>query len=356
MEFGLSLLPDTGPGEHSGAEYYAAVLDIAQLADRLGLHYVKMTEHYLQPYGGYCPSPLTFLASVATATSRIRLMTGGIQASFHHPVQLAAQAAQVDAISGGRLDVGFARAFLPYEFETFGVDIDSSTERFRATVRAVMRLWTQEEVTEKTDFFSYDGATSYPRPTQSPHPPVWAAALLTRSSFEWIGDSGINLLISSPPRTDDIAQTCAFIDLYRERFAAATAGTGRKPKVAVSVPLLLAESDREAREQGRAHLRRHWDRFSEAATSWENRESPAYAGYQKAVREKFGNGVGDAELESAAIFGDPESVLRKVQALREALDPDVLLWQVDFGQQPLPIMQRTLNLFAEHVMPRVTSD
>jgi alkanesulfonate monooxygenase SsuD/methylene tetrahydromethanopterin reductase-like flavin-dependent oxidoreductase (luciferase family) len=293
---------------------------------------------------------------VATATGRIRLMTGGVQASFHHPVQLAAQAAQVDAISNGRLDVGFARAFLPYEFETFGIDMDTSADRFRATVEAVLRLWTEENVTEKTDFFSYSGATSYPRPTQTPHPPVWAAALLTRSSFEWIGDTGLNLLVASPPRADDVERTRELIDLYRQRFDAATAGTGRTSKVAVSVPLLLAGSDAEARALGRQYLRRHWDRFSEAAASWRNRESPAYAGYQEAVSKKFGNGVGDAELESAAVFGDPRSAVRKVLAIREALNPDVLLWQVDFGQQPLAEMRRTLTLFADQVMPRVSSD
>lgn len=352
MEFGLSLLPDTGPQERSAQEYYANLLEVCRQADRLGYEYVKMTEHYLRPYGGYCPSPLAFLTAVSAVTRRIRLMTGGIQASFHHPVQLAAQTAQADAISGGRLEVGFARAFLPYEFEAFGVDLDSSPERFRHTVRAVLRLWTEPGVSEDTPYFSYQDATSYPPPAQRPHPPVWAAALLTRSSFEWIGDMGINLLISSPPRPDDMAETRGLMDLYRRRFAAAT-GDGRRAKVAVSVPLLLAESDQDAREEGRTLLRRHWDRFSEAATSWRNRTSPAYEGYQAAVTKKYGTGVSDAELESAAVFGSPDTALEKIRAVSEALRPDVLLWQIDFGQQPLKSMERTLALFAEQVRPRL---
>ena len=107
-----------------------------------------MTEHYLKPYGGYSPSPLMFLAAAAAQTKSIRLMTGGIQASFHHPIQLAAEAAQLDAISNGRLELGFARAFLPYEFEAFGIDLDSSKARFQQTIDATVRLLAEESVSE----------------------------------------------------------------------------------------------------------------------------------------------------------------------------------------------------------------
>jgi alkanesulfonate monooxygenase SsuD/methylene tetrahydromethanopterin reductase-like flavin-dependent oxidoreductase (luciferase family) len=355
MEFGLSLLPDTGPDERSAQEYYENVLTVSRLADQTGLEYIKMTEHYLQPYGGYCPAPLIFLSAVAGVTSRIRLMTGGIQASFHHPVQLAAQTAQLDALSKGRLDVGFARAFLPYEFEAFGIDIDTSTERFRATVQAVLRLWAGQKTSEDNAFFRYTDATSYPRPTQQPHPPVWGAALLTKSSFEWLGDMGLNLLIATPPRPDDMARARELIECYRERFGASARGAGRRPKVAVSVPLLLAESDDEARDSGRELLRRHWERFSEAAAVWQNRTSSAYEGYQAAVRKKFGSTVSDTELEGTAVFGSPENAVRKVRAIREALTPDVILWQVDFGQQPLKTMERTVRLFAEEVRPRLSA-
>ncbi|KIZ16619.1 LLM class flavin-dependent oxidoreductase [Streptomyces natalensis] len=354
MEFGVSLLPDTGPEERSGRDYYADLLAVSRLADQLGLDYVKMTEHYLRPYGGYCPSPLIFLSAVASVTNRIRLMTGGIQASFHHPIQLAAQTSQLDAISDGRLDVGFARAFLPYEFEAFGVDLDSSTERFRETVRAVLRLWTEQKVSEDNPFFRYTDVTSFPAPTQEPHPPTWAAALFTKSSFEWIGDMGINLLMSAPPRREDMAHTQKMINHYRDHFARAVGSTTeRHSKVAISIPLLIAESDDEAGRLGRRLLRKHWARFSEAAASWHNVSSPAYQGYQEAVQKKYGNDVSDTELDSTAFFGSPESVVDKVREVRKTLAPDVILWQVDFGQQPLKVMERTLKLFADQVRPHL---
>src|SRR5262245_19626567 len=129
MRHGISLLPDCRPERRSATGYYEDVLAIARLADEAGMHYVKMTDHYLGNYGGYSPSPLTFLAAVAAQTSQIRLMTGCVLPAFHHPIQLAAHAAMVDVLSHGRLDVGFARAWLPYEFAALGVSMDTSRDR-----------------------------------------------------------------------------------------------------------------------------------------------------------------------------------------------------------------------------------
>ncbi len=101
MFHGLSLLPDCVPETKAPHDYFRDVLLLSRLADQGGMSHVKMTEHYLGGYGGYCPSPLAFLSAVAAATSRIRLMTGCVLPVFHHPIRLASEAAMVDAISGG---------------------------------------------------------------------------------------------------------------------------------------------------------------------------------------------------------------------------------------------------------------
>lgn len=352
MKFGLSLLPDSAPSELSARDYYAHLQKVSILAEEIGFDYIKMTEHYFQPYGGYCPSPMMFLAAVGAVTDRIRLMTGGIQASFHHPLQLAAEAAELDALTNGRAEIGFARAFLPYEFEAFGVDLDSSTERFRQTVLAVVDLWAEKEASARTPYFSYTDIASLPRPTQEPHPPVWVAALTTPESFAWIGEQGFNLLMAHPPRRNDVGRTRELVEVYREHFRNSSRTRGRQPQVAMSVPLLISESDEEARKLGEEHLIRHWARFADAARSWSDVSSPAYAGYQKVVTEKFGSGIGPGDRDYAA-FGSPDAVLDRIDALHRDLPVDVQLWQVDFGQQSLELMEQSLNLFAERVLPRL---
>jgi alkanesulfonate monooxygenase SsuD/methylene tetrahydromethanopterin reductase-like flavin-dependent oxidoreductase (luciferase family) len=76
----------------------------------------------------------------------------------------------VDAISGGRFEIGFARAYMPYEFAAFGVPIDESRKRFTATIDAVLCLWRETDVTIEAPFFTLCQATSLPRPPQIPHP------------------------------------------------------------------------------------------------------------------------------------------------------------------------------------------
>jgi alkanesulfonate monooxygenase SsuD/methylene tetrahydromethanopterin reductase-like flavin-dependent oxidoreductase (luciferase family) len=348
-EFGISLLPDASPDELPPATYFANALAVASLTEELGLEYVKMTEHYMRPYGGFCPDPLAYLSAVAATTRNVRLMTGGIQASFHHPVEIAAKTAQLDALSGGRLEVGFARAFLPYEFDTFGIDMDGSHERFRETVQAVVRLWSEPNVSEDGKFFRYDGVTSFPPPTQHPHPPVWGAALLTRSSFEWLGDSGFNLLIASAPSREKVTQLREMIDVYRERFQAAPGNAGRRPRVAISIALFLAESDAVAQEEGIPALRRHWEAFSDASQSWQDRKSSSYEGYREALTEKHSTST--PEDAGLAVIGSPSTAARQVREICAELTPDIVLWQVDFGHLPLAPMQRSLQLFASQVRP-----
>src|SRR5262249_53057864 len=143
--------------------------------------------------------------------------TGGILPVFHHPIRLAAEAAMIDAISGGRLDVGFARGYMPYEFNAFGIPLNESRLRVTATVDTVIRLSTEEGGTACTPYFWFEDASILRRTASQPHPPVWVAAVATPESFTWIGQRGFNLLMTSFGLSIDQAR--AVIGLYRETFA-----------------------------------------------------------------------------------------------------------------------------------------
>src|SRR5213075_1647705 len=110
--------------------YFREALDLAEEADRLGYSHVRIVEHYFHHYGGYSPNPIVFLAAAAQRTRTARLITGAVLPVFNHPLKLAGEIGMLDAISGGRLEVGFARAFLPHEFRRFGRDMDESRARF----------------------------------------------------------------------------------------------------------------------------------------------------------------------------------------------------------------------------------
>ncbi|MEU1146616.1 LLM class flavin-dependent oxidoreductase [Streptomyces sp. NPDC005863] len=354
LEHGLSFLPDA---EHHGLpapEYFRTLLDLSRYADEAGLSHVKITEHYLRAYGGYCPSPLAFLAGVAAVTSRVRLMTGCVLPVFHHPLQLASEAAMVDALSDGRLDVGFARAYLPYEFEAFEVPMDGSRERFVATVDAVRRLWTEEKVTVDTPFFRFAEATALPRPVQVPHPPTWIAAVRSRSSFAWAGEQGHGLLVT--PALTPLEEMADHIAVYRESFEqAGHGGGGERSRVLASLPLYVGVDDREAfatADPLLAHYLRVWAESTDAWTSTVSSDYRGYTGMSRAIRAMTPESF---RTLGGAVVGGPRRVTDRVAQIAEILGVDGFLWQVDFGAVGGVVARASVERLCADVLPELAS-
>src|SRR5215469_5433926 len=194
LEFGMQFFPDIGPELKSAAEYFDESLRLVDFCDPYGWGHVRTVEHYFHPYGGYSPNPIVFLAAAAQRTRRARLVTGAVLPVFNHPLKLAGEIAMLDAISGGRLDVGFARAFLPHEFRRFGRSPDESVARYREGMEQVELLLTQENVTHRGRFHAIENTTSLPRPTQKPRPKFYIAAQNTPDSFVFAGRVGHSVM------------------------------------------------------------------------------------------------------------------------------------------------------------------
>jgi alkanesulfonate monooxygenase SsuD/methylene tetrahydromethanopterin reductase-like flavin-dependent oxidoreductase (luciferase family) len=136
---------------------YGFALEMAEEAERLGADSVWLSEHHLFE-DGYLPQPLTMAAAVAARTRRVRIGTAVLIAGVRHPVHIAEEAAVVDAISGGRLDLGLGAGYRVPEFELFGADFGSRYLAVDNSVRAIRQMWARGELT--------------PPPTQE-RMPIW---------------------------------------------------------------------------------------------------------------------------------------------------------------------------------------
>ena len=190
MRFGVTFFPDVTPDVKSAQQYYAETFELVDFAADLGFVHAKIIEHYFSPYGGYSPDPLQFLAAVSQRQSEMRLMTGAVIPAFSNPLQLAARIALLDSMSGGRVDVGFARAFLPHEFDAFGVSMDDSRALYEESIEAIRRLLTEDEVAFDGQFHKFEKSSACPspcnsrtRPSTSRHsaPPIRSSTLVSRA-------------------------------------------------------------------------------------------------------------------------------------------------------------------------------
>jgi alkanesulfonate monooxygenase SsuD/methylene tetrahydromethanopterin reductase-like flavin-dependent oxidoreductase (luciferase family) len=127
-------------------ELYGAFPELCEEVERVGLDSIWLTEHHGFD-DDYLPSPLTLLAAAAARTSRVRLGTGIVVAPLHAPAELAEQAAVLDLVSGGRLDLGIGAGYRPPEFELYGADMRSRYSVNDARAKQIRELWASGRVT-----------------------------------------------------------------------------------------------------------------------------------------------------------------------------------------------------------------
>jgi len=241
---------------------YTDQLAVARTAEQLGYSAFFRSDHYLAMSGDGLPGPtdawLT-LAGIARETSTIRLGTLVTSATFRYPGPLAIQVAQVDEMSGGRVEFGLGAGWFEAEHQAYAIPFPPLRERFdrlEEQLRIITGLWT----TPAGETFSFEGehyrvvdSPALPKPAQSPRPPII------------VGGQGAK-------RTPALA--AAFADEFNipfvriealkeqyERVAAAVAAAGRAPEsMLYSAAFVLCAGRDEAQIARRADaIRREVD-------------------------------------------------------------------------------------------------
>jgi F420-dependent oxidoreductase-like protein len=160
---------------------YDQQLRMAQAAEAAGFDAFFRSDHFLTMGGDGLPGPtdawLT-LAGIARETERIRLGTLVTSGTFRLPGLLAVEVAQVDAMSGGRVEIGLGAGWYDAEHEAYGVPFPPLAERFERLEEqfAILTgLW-DTPVGERFDFdgrhYQLKNSPALPKPVQHPHPPL----------------------------------------------------------------------------------------------------------------------------------------------------------------------------------------
>ncbi|MFC4908403.1 LLM class flavin-dependent oxidoreductase [Actinomadura gamaensis] len=352
MKFGVNFFPTVGPEDKHPADHFAESLDLAEQVDRLGFDHIKTVQHYFFRYGGYSPDPVTFLAAAAARTRRADLVTGAVIPAFTHPVKLAGQLAMLDNISRGRLRVGFGRAFLPDEFDAFGVALDDSRALFDERVEAIRRLWSEEDLVWEGRFDRFGPVTLLPRPYQRPHPPILVTSAISPESAQAAGRNGYGLMLvpSILPR-ERLQETIAG---YREAWTAAGHPEGAET-IHLSYGSYVAENSSEAYEKGKAYSERTNATLVEAVSAWSTARSEAYRGYEKIVERVAKSDFDRSLKENKSLVGSPDEIVDRLREIRTWFGDVTLSLQVISGAPPYEESLRTVTLFAEKIIPALST-
>jgi len=168
----------------------AGAVALAVHAEELGFESLWAVEHVVVPTGyaspypyssdgrmpgsedSPIPDPLVWLAYVAGATTRIRLATGILILPQRNPLILAKEVATLDAMSGGRVELGIGVGWLREEFDALGVPFDARGARTDEYIDVLRRLWREPATAYEGQFGRFDEVKSYPKPAQTAGPRI----------------------------------------------------------------------------------------------------------------------------------------------------------------------------------------
>lgn len=223
---------------------FAPVVELARRADEAGVDQVSLTDHVVMgenlgkyPYGRF-PSgldfpwfePLTVLAAIAGATTRIRLSTGVLIAPLRPAVLLAKQLATLDVMSRGRVSIGLGLGWQKEEYDAAGVPWEGRYTRLEEQIRVCKLLWSEAPASFKGSTVNFERIHAWPRPVQKGGVPVWLGLAPSERNIERIAELGDGWI----PMERDPELLAGHIGRLRKAFVA----RGRDPQgLAVRVVL-----------------------------------------------------------------------------------------------------------------------
>jgi alkanesulfonate monooxygenase SsuD/methylene tetrahydromethanopterin reductase-like flavin-dependent oxidoreductase (luciferase family) len=298
MRFGLLCTADVDASK--------AIRDYVEFnveAEALGFMSTFLVEHHFSGWN-QVTATLMLQTCVAMRTSTLRLGTGVIVLPWHNPVLLAEQAATLDVLSDGRLDLGVGKGYRYSEFRGFNVDRKEADGRFEEALEVLLRAWTSRtRFSHHGRYWHFDDIVIEPPPVQSPRPPIWVAAA-SETSIRRAAATGHKLILDQYASVPQISERIGW-------FGSGEIAVARQVYVAYSRAEAESALDRQA-----AFTRR----------TIEVSRSP---------NSEVGSHVlGYANTEQHALFGTPDEIHAGIEELRE-VGVDYVLLQLTGGREQL---------------------
>jgi alkanesulfonate monooxygenase SsuD/methylene tetrahydromethanopterin reductase-like flavin-dependent oxidoreductase (luciferase family) len=354
----LSTMRVTLPSRHYdpkiGADLYNRYLDEYMIADDLGFHHM-VNEHHQTATCLDVAAPLS-AAILARQTRKGRIcILGNPVANRGDPLRIAEEMAMIDCISRGRLDVGFVRG-VPYEIFAANTNPTQTVERLWEGIDLAVRAWTSHD-----EPFNFEGRFTrrrlvnlWPRPYQSPHPPVWITGSSDFDSIKKAAGRGYVFATFLQPHEKVRALFDAYRSAYLDQGLPGGGGTA-------FMPLVFTGESEEAAEAGAREL--IW--YMTAKTEPQFRNPPGYVPVElnvKALQGAFSGrtdamramGLEFQREQGVVMYGTPDQVAKQVRRFYDRVggfDHLLVMQQAGFLDHARTV--QSMTLFAKEVLPQI---
>jgi alkanesulfonate monooxygenase SsuD/methylene tetrahydromethanopterin reductase-like flavin-dependent oxidoreductase (luciferase family) len=314
-------------------EYYEQRLKVIEAFDRHGFYAYHVAEHHFTPLG-MAPSPSVFLAAIGQRTTRLRFGTFVYALPVHHPLRVLEEICMLDHMSGGRLEIGFGRGSVPFEISYYGQNAAERQQIYAERLDLILKAFTVSTLSWQGRYDQFDNVPMELAPLQKPHPPLWYGAH-SPDSAERAARKGLNIVTNDMP-----GNARAIVARYRDIWSQ-TQSAAELPKMGLVRFIVVADTD----DAALAVARRAYLRWRSSFTYLSERngtlpDSPLRA-------DSFDVLIGQGQ----AIVGSPETVRAFLAKQIDETRANYIVGQFCFGDLTLAEMQRSVELFAAHVMP-----
>lgn len=318
---------------------YADLLDQVEYADRAGLDSAWLRErHFHRDHDGrnFFSSPFVVAAWLAARTERIRLGVGARILPLDHPIHIAEDAATVDVLSDGRLDLGIARVGENDLYErAFGRTPEEARSRFEESLDVILKAWTGEPFSYAGADFEIPEVTVAPRPVQRPHPPIHLVGI-SPTTLRFGAQRGYPLLMAA-------AQTASGLHRTQEAYRELLEEAGHRPQdAAFSVGRFVYVAD--TMDEAIADTR-------EAVMGFMQRENSVIRDFLDVPADEIDY---DLLFREVCVFGDAEHVQARLEELGEAIDLRTLLVTFNYFTIDHARCRASMERFVEQVLPALS--
>jgi alkanesulfonate monooxygenase SsuD/methylene tetrahydromethanopterin reductase-like flavin-dependent oxidoreductase (luciferase family) len=334
---------------------YNRFIDELVSAEPLGFDGVAVNEHHQTAYG-LMPSPTVIASILARETKRVKIaILGNALPLRSHPMTIAEEHAMIDVISGGRLISGFVRG-IGAEYHTFGLNPTVSHDRYHEAHDLIVQAWTRPGPFAFTGkHYNVEYVNLWPKPLQQPHPPIWVPSQGSKETIDWA---------AAPERRYTYLQTFSpvkvverYLKSYRDT-AAAFGYEAEDSQLGWAVPVYVADSDEQARREAKEPFELFRNRLLKMP--FEMLLPPGYSSRNslKGMMAAKAAITQDTTIEQAIdngmiICGSPDTVRQKITEYWKTMRFGNLLTMMQFGTLSPELTRRSMELFAQKVMPAV---